>query len=262
MINHNMNERKKTLKSLLKKTSQAIRKAPPGRLRIKCCPIPRYYQVTDSSDRCGKYIVKEDFPVAKALAQKAYLQQLQDAAKQELDYISALEQMTFLRPEDVYSNLSENRKNLVEPFFLTDEEYAREWLDEPYERKGFLETDPFFVTSRGERVRSKSEILIANLLTDLGIPYRYEAPLFLDDGSVIHPDFTILKVHSRKICYFEHYGKMDDASYLHSFMKRENAYIQNGLIPGRDVFMSFESLSDPLNMNTLRQMLQALFKED
>lgn len=262
MTDYNMNERKKTLKSLIKKTSQAIRKAPPGRLRIKNCPTPRYYQVTDSSDRCGKYIVKEDFPVAKALAQKAYLQQLQESAKQELNYISSLEQTSFVRPEDVYSYLSENRKALVDPLILSDEEYAEEWQKTPYERKGFLETDPFYVTSQGERVRSKSEILIANLLSDLGIPYRYEAPLFLDDGSVIHPDFTILKAHSRKTCYFEHYGMMDDPSYLRAFMKRETAYIQNGLIPGRDVFMSFESLSDPLNMSTLRQMLQALFLEE
>ena len=52
---------------------------------------------------------------------------------------------------------------------------------------------------------------------------------------------------------------MDDAEYLHRFMKREQQYIINGFIPGRDVFMSFESATDPLNTLSLREELKALF---
>ncbi|MBO4400027.1 MAG: hypothetical protein J5795_07855 [Lachnospiraceae bacterium] len=255
----NLSERKKTLNQLLKKIKQELRKMPPGRLRIRCGPPARYYQVLDSSNRCGRYINREDIATARALAQKAYLQELKETAEQELLYISGMEKTMPKPPERVYATLSEVRRNLVEPFFLSDEEYAEEWMKTPFEAKGFLETDPFFMTNRGERVRSKSEILIANLLYELGVPYRYEAPLFLEDGSVIHPDFTILKPHSRQICYFEHCGRMDDPVYLHGFMRRENTYIQNGLIPGRDVFMSFETASDPLNTISIRQMIQALF---
>ena len=108
-------------------------------------------------------------------------------------------------------------------------------------------------------MRSKSEVLIANTLDELGIPYRYEAPLSLKNGKIIHPDFTILRVRSRKACYFEHCGRMDDSDYLHRFMKREQQYIINGFIPGRDVFMSFESATDPLNTLSLREELKALF---
>ena len=262
MTCYDLKSRTKELKSLLKRTAQALRKMPVGRLRIKCGPPPRYYHVTSSENRCGRYIPKKDLATARALAQKAYLQTIHSAAQQELAFISKLNDTPFTPPELVYSTLSKQRKELVTPLFITDEEFAEEWINTPYEGKGFLETDSFYVTARGERVRSKSEILIANLMNELGILYRYEAPLFFDDGTVIHPDFTVLKPRSRKICYFEHCGRMDDPIYLHNFIKRENTYIQNGLIPGRDVFMSFESSSDPLNMNSMRKMLSALFIEE
>ena len=40
-------------------------------------------------------------------------------------------------------------------------------------------------------VRSKSEVIIANLLFDRDIPFRYEIPLFAPDGTFYLPDFTI-----------------------------------------------------------------------
>jgi exodeoxyribonuclease V alpha subunit len=43
----------------------------------------------------------------------------------------------------------------------------------------------------GCMVRSKSEVIIANLLTTAGIPFRYEVPLFAPDGTFYLPDFTI-----------------------------------------------------------------------
>lgn len=150
----------------------------------------------------------------------------------------------------------------MEPLILSDREFSEQWLSEPYECKEFLESDPFYVTARNERVRSKSEILIANMLTELGVPYRYEAPLILEDGQIIYPDFTILKIRTRKICFLEHCGRMDDPAYLHRFLYRNNLYIRNGYIPGRDVFMSFESSSDPLNISAVRSMLKELFLEE
>lgn len=45
-------------------------------------------------------------------------------------------------------------------------------------------------TNRGELVRSKSEMIIANLLAQNEIPYEYEKALWLGNKR-IHPDFTI-----------------------------------------------------------------------
>jgi hypothetical protein len=40
-------------------------------------------------------------------------------------------------------------------------------------------------------VRSKSEVIIANMLAERNIPFRYEIPLQAPDGTFYLPDFTI-----------------------------------------------------------------------
>lgn len=263
MLSPDLSKRKNTLLSLIKQATQDLRHMPPGRLRIRCGARPRYYQVTNEKDRTGRYLRKEDYPLVKNLAQKAYLERIMEAASREIALIDRTEKESeTVSVEEVYSRLPVQRKELVKPLVLSDCDFVEQWLNEPYEGKEFLETDPVFLTARNERVRSKSEILIANILTELGIPYRYEAPLVLENGQIIYPDFTILNVRTRKVCFLEHCGRMDDPSYLHRFLHRNDLYIRNGYIPGRDVFMTFESNSDPLNINSVRNMLRALFLDE
>ena len=76
--------------------------------------------------------------------------------------------------------------------------YMKQWEAVVYERKGFREDAPNYYTDKGERVRSKAEILIANMLNKHGIPYRYEYPLKLKGYGVIYPDFTLLNINTRK----------------------------------------------------------------
>ena len=54
------------------------------------------------------------------------------------------------------------------------------------------------------RVRSKSEKLIANWLTDHGIRFKYEKPLKLGQRT-LHPDFYLPKFD----CYIEYWGLAD-----------------------------------------------------
>jgi hypothetical protein len=62
----------------------------------------------------------------------------------------------------------------------------------PVEYTGtFLEEGLIHRTTRGELVRSKSEVIIANLLHALRITYAYEQPFTRQDGSVRYPDFTV-----------------------------------------------------------------------
>ncbi|MBQ9321830.1 MAG: hypothetical protein IJ239_05705, partial [Eubacterium sp.] len=70
--------------------------------------------------------------------------------------------------------------------------YIRNWLDIQYPKKGFSEEGPEFYTSKGERVRSKSEVIIADTLARMGVPYRYEFPIRFSGTGTFHPDFTVL----------------------------------------------------------------------
>lgn len=94
----------------------------------------------------------------------------------------------------------------------------------------FLEERLIHRTSRGDAVRSKSEVIIANLLHASGVTYQYEHPLELD-GVVKYPDFTIEDDDSGRTFYWEHCGLLHDASYKRRWLEKLSWYRANGILP-------------------------------
>ena len=68
-------------------------------------------------------------------------------------------------------------------------------------------------TVRGELVRSKSEVIIANLLHSMGIAYDYERELIGADGTRRFPDFTIEDAEAGVTVYLEHLGLLHEPGY-------------------------------------------------
>jgi hypothetical protein len=112
---------------------------------------------------------------------------------------------------------------------------------------------------KGERMRSKSEVIIANLLNSLEIPYKYECPVILENGATIHPDFTILNKRTRKIYYLEHLGKMGQEKYAADNAQRLNDMILSGLILGKNLIVTIESNTMALNTKALEEQIRAIF---
>ena len=115
------------------------------------------------------------------------------------------------------------------------------------------------ITERGELVRSKSEKIIADKLYMMGIPYRYEYPLMLDDGITVYPDFTILKMPERKEVYLEHFGMMDDEEYVNKMLFKISTYERNGIFIGVNLFVTYETSKRPINTKALNNQLKELF---
>lgn len=92
--------------------------------------------------------------------------------------------------QEIYSDYPTEIKKYIIPIDVSDEDYIKEWLAIPYERKMIPEDLPVYLTDNGERVRSKSELNIANMLYKMEIPYKYECPLTLSNGRTIYPDFN------------------------------------------------------------------------
>ena len=124
-----------------------------------------------------------------------------------------------------------------------------------YEGKGFDERVPEIYTDKGERVRSKSELLIANELFRADIPYRYEYPVYIKRWGTIYPDFMVLALAKKKEVYWEHFGRMDDPDYTEKLALKMNSYVQNGIFPGENLILTFESQSIPLNQNVVKELI-------
>lgn len=87
-----------------------------------------------------------------------------------------------------------------------------------YASSGGYRTDGIHhVTARGERVKSKSELIIADRLYDFrdrGVDYKYEQELLAPGGDTRDlrlPDFTVQ--YRGRTWYWEHCGMMDDPVY-------------------------------------------------
>jgi ATP-dependent exoDNAse (exonuclease V) alpha subunit len=94
----------------------------------------------------------------------------------------------------------------------------------------FLEERLIHVTSRGEAVRSKSEVIIANLLHSRKIAYHYEHPLEIN-GVTKYPDFTIEDDDTGITYYWEHCGMLNDPAYTRRWIEKQRWYRSIGILP-------------------------------
>lgn len=153
--------------------------------------------------------------------------------------------------EEAYSRMHEGKQVLFEPDFVPISKRIQDFNNVTCEGLPFSETDKTeYFTHRGERVRSKSEKIIADELDRHGIPYHYEMTLQLRvDGQMkeFHPDFTAMNITTGEIKYIEHLGMMDNPNYYGNALAKLDAYERNGLLIGRDVLLLHESAYRPLN---------------
>lgn len=79
-----------------------------------------------------------------------------------------------------------------------------------------------YSTVKGDLVRSKSEVIIANLLHEAKIPYVYEKPLEYGIGEKMSPDFTI-NINGEDV-YWEHLGMIGTESYDQRWTEKMQIY--------------------------------------
>ena len=78
-------------------------------------------------------------------------------------------------------------------------------------------------------VRSKSEVIIANMLVAEEVPFVYEEPLYAPDGTMFLPDFTVK--FRGETYYWEHVGRLDLPDYRAHWESKEKWYEKH--FPGR-----------------------------
>lgn len=141
-----------------------------------------------------------------------------------------------------------------------DEDFIAAWQHLPYTGKPFEINAPEFFTSTGVRVRSKSEIIIADALDRAGIPYRYEFPASIKGWGTLYPDFTGLDVRTRKEIIWEHFGLMGDTDYSENTLQKIAHYAASGYILGKNLIATFESGTTPLSAKQVQGYIKAHFK--
>ncbi len=105
--------------------------------------------------------------------------------------------------------------------------------------KQFYEDRLVHKTARGELVRSKSEVIIANALYYHNIDYVYEPELVLE-GKVKRPDFKVVDDDTGKEWYWEHCGMMDNPKYKKRWEDKKAFYKKNGIEEGKNLIITYD----------------------
>ena len=97
----------------------------------------------------------------------------------------------------------------------------------------FFEENLIHRTARGEMVRSKSEVIIADRLADLDVEYTYERPLTIE-GVTKYPDFTIEDMETGITFYWEHCGMLHVPNYRKRWEEKLAWYGKHSILPHED----------------------------
>lgn len=255
---------------LLQTIDEFMSHAPAGSLKCQKRAGKTYYYHQVKNEKTGKfvkeYIKKNNQELAKVLAQKGYYSSAAPILQSNLQALEVFYETYREDIDKVYDELIEDRKCLVQPIEIGIKEQIRRWRTENYEPyDGYIE-NLRYETERGEMVRSKSEVIIADILYRYKnkIDYKYERPLTLmsnGNNIVIYPDFTILNLSNGRICYWEHAGRMDDAKYADDFVKKYNLYLENDMYPGKDLIVTHESKNCTLDIRNAKKIIGKMILE-
>ena len=144
---------------------------------------------------------------------------------------------------------------LLGPYLKPIDHEFYEWMNAPYIRNEQHKENLIHKAGENLLVRSKSEVLIALQLQMKKIPFRYECLLKVGKFDY-YPDFTIKHPRTGQIFYWEHFGKMDDENYRKKALFKIHNYTKEGIIPGTNLIMTFETKENPLDMDMIEKMIE------
>ena len=260
----NLEQEKLSLQHMKNMIEKKLQDLPPTtkKLSLACLKNRTKYYIYDGCSADGKPINLKYLPVsqkdtAKAIAGREYYER---EYKEVIRRLTIVNRMIRIYTENqvmrIYTSMHPGRQALISPIIPTDEEYLLSWISEEYPRKSFPEGFPDYRSERGERVRSKSEIMIADKYYYEGVPYKYERPLHLLNGFTIHPDFTLLNKRLRKEYYHEHFGMVDDPKYAASMVSRISQYQKAGIYIGEQLIITLETSTKPLTKSDLEDIIK------
>ena len=247
------------LEESIVKLQKSLKKAPEGSLWVHKKGTYTQYGIylNENNESKLKYLSVKEKKLIQELQQKSYNEKILFVLKKQVSCLRKT--LSFLKeesPEVVFNHLSEEKQKLTIPVTLSNEEYAKQWQSKKYEAPGFSENSFLYVTQSGLRVRSKSEIIIADLLQQKKVPFLYESPLELKTfygKKIFHPDFCCLNLRTRQEFYWEHFGMMDDPEYSANAVGKLKIFNENHFKQGKNLIITMESQSNPLTAKeTLR----------
>jgi len=130
-----------------------------------------------------------------------------------------------------------------------------DWANEQYEKYERKDDNTKWQMSTfGMRFRSKSELLIAEMMNKYGVKFRYEQVIHFEDETLA-PDFTI-KRKDGKIIYWEHEGLTSSKEYLNRQMRKHQIYAINDIVPWDNLIVTYDNADGIIDLRIVESEIK------
>ena len=238
------------------------------------------YQYYRSETINGKYIrhgIGKDQYKKKQLARKEYLLKVIPVIESNIKVLStALSGYQSITPEFIIDKMSAIYKSLPTQHFTdnllhTDDlsiydihntQHAdphvtaklQQWMDAPFDQSTYNLHEKIHTTSRNLKVRTKSELIIAEILYMYNIAFHYEERIYIH-GRRFAPDFTI-KLPNGKTYYWEHVGLTNDKSYMYDHYDKLRYYQYKDIVPWKNLILTYDNELGDLNTQIIHSEIK------
>ena len=116
------------------------------------------------------------------------------------------------------------------------------------------------IAADGHYVRSKSEVIITNILLSYDLPIRHEEEGIFG-GMPIAPDFTIYSKKLHREIIWEHFGLMNDPRYQQKYQRKMAAFATAGYLPYINLITTFDDTDGNIDSRQIDRLVKEFFLE-
>ncbi len=241
----------------LKEQRQELKVMPSGYLAIRNDlkqPTPIWVRRKKTTDGSGKTkydrktITGRD-TLIQQLARKKYLEKSTKLLAEEINRLNKyLKESIEPTPDKILKLLPKSYATLPEEIFFPKRRKANKWAEGPYPQNTLYAEEKIHTTGRGLKVRSKSELFIADKLDAYVLPYQYDGIIYFENHA-FSPDFMIPTTDGMK--YWEHCGKMADPKYRKRNQWKLMMYDKMGIVPWKNLIITYDSEDGGLDLRII-----------
>ncbi len=204
---------------------------------------PDFIQITETDSGRHRSAINKKPEIIQGLARKRYLQEEAVMIKNNICEVEKfLKKYKDITPESIIAKLPVKLQQLPETYFFAGsgklpDNSVKEWMGEEYVQSDFRPWEKTHTTSTGIKVRSKSEVVIADKLALHGVPFRYEEVIYIENYRFV-PDFIMMVQGELK--YWEHCGKVNDLGYMKKHNWKLERYEKAGIVPWKNLILTYD----------------------
>lgn len=112
----------------------------------------------------------------------------------------------------------------------------------------------------GLKLRSRGEVVIAQVLDSLGLEYKYEPTIFIGDYKY-SPDFAVYLPEFERCFFIEFLGMLDKYDYAAKNSSKIYSYLSSGMVINRDLLLFYGTQNSMPSVEDIVEDIVALISK-